>query len=258
MHQCKTISNNDNEKLFVEIYSPEIIKKTIVFCHGITGCRKGRTPNDSYFQELASTLMSVGYKVILFDYSGHGDSEGNDFDVCLSKSISELETVLKEELPSDKKDIDFLVFSYGAAVLSGFLSNNPTFEPQHIIMFSPCLFPLESCFLNSSSIFGKDIVKAKEDGSLDETGFAVVGAKGFKFGKKMIDDCKDFSPINFARYADKILVLSGKGDVILDTSYNDAFCNEHQIKNIYLEGSHSLFESIQEAFDITMDFLTNN
>ena len=86
MIQVKTILNECGEKIFVETYVPNEVKSTFVFCHGITGCRKGRTKDDSYFQELAKKLMELNYKVVLFDFSGHGDSEGNDYDVVLSKN----------------------------------------------------------------------------------------------------------------------------------------------------------------------------
>ena len=88
MINCKTILNDDNEKIFVEVYEPENVKSTIVFCHGITGCRKGRTIEDDYFQKFAAHLSEKDYKVILFDYSGHGDSEGKSEDVCLTKSVA--------------------------------------------------------------------------------------------------------------------------------------------------------------------------
>ena len=66
------IKNNNDENIFVEIYEPKYVKETVVFCHGITGCRKGRTIEDDYFQQLASRFLEMGYKVILFDFSGHG------------------------------------------------------------------------------------------------------------------------------------------------------------------------------------------
>lgn len=61
------IPNAENEKLFIEYYIPEKAKSTILFCHGITGCRKGRTKDDDYFQVLAKKLMQLNYKVVLFD-----------------------------------------------------------------------------------------------------------------------------------------------------------------------------------------------
>lgn len=253
MSKCKTILNNENEKLLVEVFAPKKEKSTIVFCHGITGCRKGRTMSDSYLQELAKLLMGRGYKVVLFDFSGHGESEGKDFDVTLTKSTSELEVVLANERV-DLKNVNFLAFSYGAAVLANYLSKHTEVDPKSMVFYSPCLFPLESCFLNADSIFGKDIVKEYQSGNLAKNGFAVVGAKGFKFGSKMIDSCKDFTPEYLKKFASKILVLSGKQDVILNTKYNDRFCKKLKIDNIYLNASHSLFEEIDSAFNFSIDF----
>lgn len=247
--------NKENEKIMVEMYIPQKIESTIIFCHGITGCRKGRTTDDNYFQRLAKILMNYNYKVILFDFSGHGESEGNDYDVTLSKSVSELETVVQNEV-TNKEKLSFLVFSYGATVLCEFLRKNQNINPNKIIMYSPCLYPLESCFLNKDSIFGKDIVKGYNAGLFEKDGYVVVGAKNFKFGKKMIDECKSFSPDYLKKFKDIILMLSGKNDVILDTKYNDRFSKENSIRNIYFEASHSLFEKIDDVFDITIDNLT--
>lgn len=246
------IKNINNENIFVEIYEPKHVKETIVFCHGITGCRKGRTKDDNYFQELAMRLMKLNYKVILFDFSGHGDSEGNDYNVTLSKSTSELNSILEKFISRDDV-VNFLVFSYGAAVLANYLKNNNELKVNKIVMYSPCLFPLESCFLNRNSLFGKDIVKAYEEGILLEQGYATVGAKNFKFSNKMIDDCKNLNLSFYEQNNEKILCISGKNDVILNTKFNDDFCIKNNIKNIYLNASHSLFEDIEQAFKYTIE-----
>ena len=253
MIEKKIVLNSINERLFVETYIPDKIKSTIVFCHGITGCRKGRTQDDSYFQVLAEKLMNLNYKVVLFDFSGHGDSEGRDYDVCLDKSTSELEAVFREEV-IDVNNVNFLAFSYGALVLNNFLLRNINVDPKSIVLYSPCLYPLESCFLNPNSIFGKDIVLAFENGELKDKGYVVVGAKNFKFGDRMINSCNNIDLSTFKRFSNNILVLSGKDDVILDVSYNDDFCKKNNITNIYLESSHSLFEDIEKAFEFTIDF----
>ena len=257
MKEKKYLLNRNNEKIYVETYIPNNIIETIVFCHGITGCRKGRTMDDHYFQDLAEKLMDRNFKVVLFDFSGHGESEGNDYDVTLSKSVSELKLVFDNEV-LDKNNVSFLVFSYGATVLCKFLNENKSINPKKIVMYSPCLYPLDSCFLNKNSIFGKDIVESYNSGRLEKDGYAVVGAKNFKFGIKMIDECKKFSPNYLKKYSNNILILSGKNDVILNTENNDEFCKENNIKNIYYEASHSLFERIDKVFKDTINFLINN
>lgn len=253
MIKQETILNSNGEKLFVETYTPDKIKSTILFCHGITGCRKGRTKDDNYFQVLAEKLMNLNYKVVLFDFSGHGDSEGNDYDVSLSKSTSELEIVFRKTI-NDISNVKFLAFSYGAAVLCNFLHLHKDICPQSMVFYSPCLYPLQSCFLNANSIFGKDVVKECENGMMDKNGFAVVGAKGFRLGKKMLTECEEFKPDYLEKFSKNILVISGRKDVILNTQYNDEFCERNKIKQVYLDTSHALFEDIETAFDLTIDY----
>ena len=253
MKENKYLFNSDNEKIYVETYIPDNVVQTIIFCHGITGCRKGRTMDDSYFQTLAQRLMQNNFKVVLFDFSGHGESEGNDYDVTLSKSVSELKLVFASEV-LDKTHVSFLAFSYGAAVLCKFLSENKDINPNKIVMYSPCLYPLDSCFLNKDSIFGKDIVAAYNSGLLEKNGFTIVGAKNFRFGMKMINECRDFSPDYLERFSDSILVLSGNNDLILNTKYTDEFCVKNNIKDIYFEASHSLYEKIEDVFKNTINF----
>ena len=248
------IKSTYNENIAVEIYEPTVCKETIVFCHGITGCRKGRTNADDYFQKLAAKLLKLDYRVILFDFSGHGDREGNDYDVTLSKSTEELKCIL-ERITKPSEPISFLVFSYGAAVLANYFEKINNIKVNKIVMYSPCLFPLESCFLNKDSLFCKDIVKAHEDGSLLEQGYAIVGAKNFRFSSKMIDECKTLSLKALLQNKDNILCLSGTDDVILDTKLNDEFFRKNNIKNIYLKASHSLFEDIEKAFEYTIEYL---
>lgn len=250
------IQNENNENIFVEVYKPISVKETIVFCHGITGCRKGRTMNDNYFQILANKLMEKSYKVVLFDFTGHGESEGNDYDVILSKSTKDLKNVLENTIEKDEK-VNFLVFSYGAAVLANYLESENYVKANKIVMYSPCLFPLESCFLNKDSLFGKDIVKAYENGSLVKDGFTVVGAKNFKFSSKMIEECKNLNLKEYEKNSRNILCLSGKNDVILNTKFNDEFCEKNNITNIYLNASHALFEEIDKAFVYTIKHFEN-
>lgn len=253
MEQEKRIKNAANEGLYVETFIPESVKGSIVFCHGITGCRKGRTMEDDYFQVLARKLMGLGYKAILFDFSGHGESEGNDFEVSLSKSTDELRRVFASEV-TNPVGVKFLAFSYGAAVLGNFLKDAPSVDPSKIVLYSPCFYPLDSCFLSTKSIFGKDIVKAVNNGDMEKNGFAVVGAKNFRFGARMLEECQDFSAEIYKTLRDRTVVFGGRQDVILDTAYNEKFCTKNGIALRYFDASHSLYEDIENVFDATIAF----
>lgn len=42
MKDNKHLLNSSNKKIYVETHISEKIDSTIMLCHGITGCRKGR------------------------------------------------------------------------------------------------------------------------------------------------------------------------------------------------------------------------
>ncbi len=248
------IKNSQGEKLFVEIHSPAAASTTIVFVHGFTGCRKGRSLEDNYMQTFATKLCRMGFKVVLFDLSGHGESEGRDRDVTLDKSVSDLSCVLSK-LKVGLTRVNFMCFSYGAAVLTKYLEQNKKVPPRSITLISPCIYPLESCFLNNKSAFGKDIAESYKSGKLAKAGFVTVGAKNFDVGFDFIQSLIKFKPDYLAKFTDKCLFLSGKQDAIMDTSFVDKFCNANKITNHYFDASHSLFEAMDKVQPLVANFI---
>ena len=246
--------NPQGEKLFVEIHSPQAPVSTIVFVHGFTGCRKGRSLEDNYMQTFATKLCKMGFRVVLFDMSGHGESEGKDKNVTLDKSVADLSTVLSR-LKVGLTRVNFMCFSYGATVLTKYLEQNKGVNPRSITLISPCIYPLESCFLNNKSLFGKDISESYKSGKLAKQGYVTVGAKNFNVGFDFIQSLIKFKPDYLIKFSDKILCMSGKQDAIMDTSFVDKFCNANKITNHYFNASHSLFEAMDKVQPLVANFI---
>jgi dipeptidyl aminopeptidase/acylaminoacyl peptidase len=92
-------------------YEAGIKKPVIIICHGLGA-------NKSDFTELSSHLSKTGYNVLLFDFRGHGDSEGRSSSLGLleqSDLISAIKYVKSRE-DVDKDKIGVYGFSLGAAV----------------------------------------------------------------------------------------------------------------------------------------------
>lgn len=70
----------------------------------------------------------------------------------------------------------------------------------------------------------------------------------------MLEDCKDYSPDVFKAMHDRILVLAGTQDVILNTSINEQFCAENNIELHNYVASHSLFEDIENVMEATINY----
>ncbi|MGQ9558702.1 MAG: alpha/beta hydrolase [Desulfurispora sp.] len=62
----------------------------IIFCHGFTGSKEGR----GKALELAEVLAEHGYASLLFDFSGHGESQGRFENITLSGQIDDLNNVI--------------------------------------------------------------------------------------------------------------------------------------------------------------------
>lgn len=86
------IQNSYGEKLDTWVETPDApVKANVVMVHGF-GTNKHETAG--YFNDVAQRLIAAGYRVIRFDFSGYGDSEGRQEDVCFSKHVGDLATIL--------------------------------------------------------------------------------------------------------------------------------------------------------------------
>jgi putative redox protein len=70
------------------LYCTEPKGTIIVVCHGFTGSKEG----GGKAVEMAELLGTMGYAVLLFDFSGCGESDGEFADVTLTRHIGDLKT----------------------------------------------------------------------------------------------------------------------------------------------------------------------
>lgn len=88
------VKTDDGFLLDVKIRVPDKNpKKTIVMCHGMTSTKQCRR---NQLLKLANRLWEDDYKVIQFDFIGHGDSSGKDLDVSLSSFNKDLTTIINK------------------------------------------------------------------------------------------------------------------------------------------------------------------
>lgn len=86
-------------------------KPVIIICHGLGA-------NKSDFTGLASKLSAAGYHTLLFDFRGHGESEGKNSSLGLFEQMDLKSAVeyVKSRTDADKDKIGVYGFSLGAAV----------------------------------------------------------------------------------------------------------------------------------------------
>lgn len=226
------------------------IKKTIVMCHGVTNHKKG--PHGE-LDNIASALSQDGYKVIQFDFRGHGKSSGKDLNVCLSGLEEDLKTIIDKLV----KDEDYYLFgfSFGGLTVCKFLFDTKNTSVKKVVLIAPPLDPINSSLLNPKEFCYPEIHKAIEDGSLQKNGYAYWSSKDFKVSKKFLNECYSFDYKNaITSLSRRTLLLQGTKDKNVDKDYNERFAKEYNL--IYKEyiASHPLWEVIDEATKVIVDY----
>ncbi|MEK9179311.1 MAG: alpha/beta fold hydrolase, partial [Patescibacteria group bacterium] len=113
MKKSAKVLNKQNEKLDVLIEGSEKSPVVVVFSHGL-GAGKGETY--SYFSDIAKTISSE-YITVRFDYSGYGQSEGEEVDVTYYKQRDDLSSILDYVSKNfSNKDIYIIAHSMGTFI----------------------------------------------------------------------------------------------------------------------------------------------
>ena len=65
--------------------------KIVIMCHGI----RGNKDECGAFVNLSQKLLENGYSSFRFDFNGHGESEGKDMEMTITREINDLESTVK-------------------------------------------------------------------------------------------------------------------------------------------------------------------
>ena len=112
MDQSIKIKNKYGEKIDTLVEGNDDLATTIVFVHGF-GTDKNETQN--LFVDIANALRD-SFRIVRFDLSGYGKSEGNQEDANYNKNAEDLQSVLNWTKKKYGKDIYILAMSMGCYV----------------------------------------------------------------------------------------------------------------------------------------------
>ena len=178
-----TTNTIDGFKLDTVAYIPDNSNgKIIVMCHGLTGVKQGRVKEDTYLLDLAEKLCGEGFKVVQFDWRGHGLSTGVDLDVNCNSFYNDLTAVISKE----REGLELYLWGWsigGFSIIQYLLNSNE--KVNRAVLWSPVLEPVASFFYNKNSMACyRSIVDSTKDGFLNEKGYALWSAKNFKISKE--------------------------------------------------------------------------
>ena len=243
------LKNNSEEQLDYIVEGREDATTTVVFVHGF-GTDKNETAD--LFKDISASL-NPNFRTIRFDFSGYGESEGKQEDVCLSKQSQDLESVLefvKELFPGN---IYILAHSLGGFVTSA-LSPNGIKK----IIFTGIPRPSTTSLINS---FQKRILS--RNGKVDLNNISIYprsSGQTQKLGPIFWKELQSFNiEKNIQDYALKtnLLILKPKQDEVASNENFDAYKHLENLIYQELNGDHNftkqadrsiLIERVREHF----------
>ena len=238
--------------------TPEIpLEKTVVLCHGLTVDKD----EGGVFTSLANKLAEVGYHVFRFDFSGHGESQGNPINMTVQQEKEDLEAAVKFLQSTGHKLFGIVAASFGSGpallytaehldVIKALVLFNPLIDYR--VLLDPKLpWPKEN--------FGPEQMK-----HLNEKGYMSIGSKKFRIGKALIDEIISIEPFKKLEKID-IPVLFVHGDKDTYIPYEDSVkYHKWTPKGILLtvegaeHGFHDKPEWQEKAFESTIKFFKEN
>ena len=206
MEKCVSFRNSKGQMLAGVLHIPENAEKSpaVILCHGFSGDKVGKY---RLRVRLARALSEKGFAVFRFDFSGHGDSEGEMDDISLVQELDDLECAieyLKKQPFADTNKIGIVGHSLGGEIVILEAAKNPQFKA--IALFAPVA----------------DYRKLSPD---HRESFAVAEKYGFaerashRIKKRYFDEMKQFEPLEeVGKIHAPLLVLHGNADERVDIS----------------------------------------
>lgn len=106
--------STDNVKLCGLLSIMNDTKKILVLCHGLNGDKTERNS----FNKFTEKLQKQKINSFRFDFRGHGESSGNDYEMTPTKEVEDLEETIKMLNSRGFNEIIVLGASFGGSIIS--------------------------------------------------------------------------------------------------------------------------------------------
>ncbi|MBP9702855.1 alpha/beta fold hydrolase [Candidatus Woesebacteria bacterium] len=245
------IKNKLGEKLDTWVETPDCdIVGTVVMVHGF-GTNKYETAG--YFDDISQALTDNSYRVVRFDLSGYGLSEGKQEDACYSKHQLDLKCIIDYIQSTFEGPVNIFAQSMGCFVTALSMPANinktimtglPNADPQIIID-------------RVTARFG-----SRPGAKLDMSGISLMprstGAIQ-SIGPAFWRDLRALKPVSIiSEYSKitKLLVVSWNNDEILGTETLDQYDAISDLTHIWLDGDHAVAKPLdrQNFIKVMLDY----
>lgn len=245
------IKNKLGEKLDTWVEIPEgHVKASVIMVHGF-GTNKHETGR--YFDDVSEALVNDNYRVIRFDFSGYGNSEGRQEDACYTKHVEDLQTIISYVTFNYNESVYIFAQSMGcfvtaltqqSRIVKTMMTGIPNSNPQIII----------DRVMNR---FG-----SRPGAKLNLEGISELPrstGKIQRIGARFWHDIRKLNPIEeISNYSTKtkLLIIHWENDEIIGNDYLSEYDAVPTVQSLWLSGDHSVsnLEDRSNFIKVMLDF----
>ncbi len=248
----KIFYNSDNNIKLCGILNKSNNDKIVIMCHGI----RGNKEECGSFTYLAEKLHQEGYSSFRFDFNGHGESEGKDYEMTISKEISDLKNTINMLKEKGYREFVLVGASFGASIVSLF----PYIEFNCVKGIILWYGALDYNYIKYGNLFTED-----NKNMAQSNGFyiskSINTGKEFKFGLELFNEVDRYKPYEELQKCNlPKLFVHGEIDSAVPYKLSKdvaEMCNNAKFELIE-NGEHTFQnskEAIEKAVDITVNFI---
>lgn len=233
----------DGTRLCGVIQEPKATShRGVILAHGLASDKD----EGGIFIDLAEALSTQGFRVLRFDFRGHGESGGKDKEMTITGEFIDMVASYRLIHSMDQAStLSLLAASFGAGPTIMFASVYQT-RPSSIVLWNPVL-DYEKTFLRPKSAWAKQFFNEKGYEQLTLKGYLSLG--DFAIGSTLIDEMESIRPFRLMnQIICPVLSLHGNQDskVPFEVTQANALCNS-QSRFITVEGGDHGFPAPKDA-----------
>jgi len=245
--------STDNIKLCGLLSKMNESRKILVLCHGLNGDKTERKS----FNEFVEKLQEQKINSFRFDFRGHGESTGNDYEMTATKEVEDLEETIKMLKEIGYDEIVVLGASFGASIIS-LLDYKKFNSIKGLICWYGAIDYFET--IEEEQFFSEEHKKIAEENGYFEVKSKRTG-KVFKLGLPLYKEVYNIVPYKKLINVElPILFVHGVIDSMVP--YNLSVKVSKLCKNSKLElienGDHTFnndINALNKAIDVSINFL---
>ena len=222
-----------------------------ILCHGL----KGNKTERGSFNKLVEILQQNSVNSFRFDFRGHGESSGNDFEMTPTKEVEDLNSTIKMLESKGYANFVLLGASFGASIVS--LYNADDSVKGLILWYGAVDY---SATAEDEHFFSDEHMQiAKEKGYYEI--ISKRTGKSFKLGYELFKEIKALRPYESLEKKDlPILFVHGTSDTMVPCSLSEKenkLCKNSSI--VLIENGDHTFDNdpnaLKEACEASADFI---